>query len=49
VLTGDNNKKKDCNPFRNFIAKQVIKSIRFQYLVRYVQPKVPQGRHYELL
>jgi hypothetical protein len=39
VLTGDNNKKKDCNPFRNFIAKQVIKSIRFQYLVRYVQPK----------
>ncbi|MDR0706232.1 MAG: type VI-D CRISPR-associated RNA-guided ribonuclease Cas13d [Planctomycetaceae bacterium] len=39
VLTGDPTKKKDCNPFRNFIAKQVIESIRFQYLVRYVKPK----------
>ncbi|MDR0609242.1 MAG: type VI-D CRISPR-associated RNA-guided ribonuclease Cas13d [Planctomycetaceae bacterium] len=39
VLTGDKNKQKDCNPFRNFIAKQVIESTRFQYLVRYAHPK----------
>ncbi|MDR2707067.1 MAG: type VI-D CRISPR-associated RNA-guided ribonuclease Cas13d, partial [Planctomycetaceae bacterium] len=39
VLTGDESKKKDCNPFRNFIAKQVIESTRFQYLVRYAPPK----------
>jgi hypothetical protein len=39
VLTGDKAKKKDVNPFRNFIAKQVIESDRFQYLVRYVKPE----------
>jgi hypothetical protein len=39
VLTGDQSKKKDVNPFRNFIAKQVIESDRFQYLVRYAKPK----------
>ncbi|MDR1925585.1 MAG: type VI-D CRISPR-associated RNA-guided ribonuclease Cas13d [Planctomycetaceae bacterium] len=39
VLTGDNLKKKSINPFRNFIAKQVIESRRFQYLVRYTKPK----------
>ncbi|MDR2115311.1 MAG: type VI-D CRISPR-associated RNA-guided ribonuclease Cas13d, partial [Planctomycetaceae bacterium] len=39
VITGDGAKKKDCNPFRNFIAKQVIKSNRFIYLVRYTRPQ----------
>ncbi|MDR2346062.1 MAG: type VI-D CRISPR-associated RNA-guided ribonuclease Cas13d [Planctomycetaceae bacterium] len=39
VLTGDPSKKKDCNPFRNFIAKQVIESRRFIYLVKYTKPQ----------
>ncbi|MDR2438413.1 MAG: type VI-D CRISPR-associated RNA-guided ribonuclease Cas13d [Planctomycetaceae bacterium] len=49
VLTGDPSKKKDCNPFRNFIAKQVIESRRFIYLVRYTKPQtvrtLMQNRH----
>jgi hypothetical protein len=49
VLTGDPTKKKDCNPFRNFIAKQVIESRRFIYLVRYTKPQtvrtLMQNRH----
>ena len=31
--------KKSANPFRNFIANNVIESRRFQYLVRYSKPK----------
>ncbi|MDR0704236.1 MAG: type VI-D CRISPR-associated RNA-guided ribonuclease Cas13d, partial [Planctomycetaceae bacterium] len=49
ILTGDPTKKKDCNPFRNFIAKQVIESRRFIYLVRYTKPQtvrtLMQNRH----
>jgi hypothetical protein len=49
VLTGDPTKKKDCNPFRNFIAKQVIESRRFIYLVRYTKSQtvrtLMQNRH----
>jgi hypothetical protein len=36
---GYNNRKTDVNPFRNFIAKQVVQSRRFMYLVRYTKPK----------
>lgn len=32
-------RKKDVNPFRNFIVNNVIKSRRFTYLVRYTKPK----------
>ncbi|MDR1383156.1 MAG: type VI-D CRISPR-associated RNA-guided ribonuclease Cas13d [Planctomycetaceae bacterium] len=39
VLTGDKSKSKDINPFRNFIAGNVIESNRFQYLVRYTKPE----------
>lgn len=33
-----NEKKKDVNPFRNYIAKNVITSRTFYYLVRYAKP-----------
>jgi hypothetical protein len=39
VLTGIPAKKSDCNPFRNFIAKQVIENRRFLYLARYTKPQ----------
>lgn len=32
--------KKSANPFRNFIANNVIESRQFQYLVRYSKPKI---------
>lgn len=35
----DSAKKNQANPFRNFIARNVISSRRFFYLVRYTKPK----------
>lgn len=36
-------RKKDVNPFRNFIAGNVIGSRRFMYLVRYTKPKITRA------